>query len=119
MTPLGDGYQQIQDPCAAVSNFIEPYNLTELYKAWQIFQDPTAGLKLHLFQFDGAPLAPQFLVSATPNMLPTQLLRNVTPPAPAPSLSRRTSAAVQPQSWTLGVTGATGLTVAGIILALF
>ncbi|KAF8895239.1 chaperone for protein-folding within the ER, fungal-domain-containing protein, partial [Infundibulicybe gibba] len=119
MTPLGDGYQQIQDPCAAVSNFIEPYNLTELYKAWQIFQDPTAGLKLHLFQFDGAPLAPQFLISATPNMLPTQLLRNVTPPAPAPGLSRRTSAAVQPQSWTLGVTGATGLTVAGIILALF
>lgn len=81
MIPLGDGFQQIQDPCAAVSNFIEVYNLTELYQSWQIFLDPqTAGYKLHLFQFDGSPLAPQFLVSAVPNMLPTQLLRNVSAP---------------------------------------
>jgi hypothetical protein len=82
MTPLGDGYQQIQDPCAAVSNFLENYNDTELYQSWRIFQDPqTLGFKLHLFQFDGSPLAPQFQVSTTPNMLPTTLLRNVTPPA--------------------------------------
>lgn len=79
MTPFGDGYQQIQNPCAAVSNFIENYNLTELYTMWQIFQDPTTGYKLHLFQFDGSPLAPQFQVSTTPNMLPLQSLRNVTP----------------------------------------
>jgi len=84
MVPLGDGYQQIQDPCAAVSNFIENYNITELYQSWRIFQDPqTSAYKLHLFQFDGAPLAPQFQVSTTPIMLPTQLLRNVTPPDPA------------------------------------
>lgn len=83
MTPLGDGYQQIQDPCAAVSNFIEDYNLTELYQSWRIFQDITTTppvFKLHLFQFDGAPLAPQFQVSAQPIMLPTRLLRNVTLP---------------------------------------
>lgn len=81
MQPLGDGYQQIQDPCAAESNFIEDYNITELYQSWRIFQDPqSAEFKLHLFQFDGAPLAPQFLVSAQPNMLPTRLLRNVTAP---------------------------------------
>jgi len=36
-TPFGDGYQQIQDPCAAVSNFIEVYNFTELYESWRIF----------------------------------------------------------------------------------
>jgi Chaperone for protein-folding within the ER, fungal len=78
MTPMGDGYQQIQDPCAAVSNFIENYNDTELYQEWRIFIDATFGPKLHLFQFDGFPLAPQFQVSTTPNMLPTQLLRNVT-----------------------------------------
>lgn len=77
MHPFGDGYQQIQDPCAAVSNFLEPYNNTETYLQWRIFQDATQGYKLHLFQFDGAPLAPQFLVSTTPNMLPTQLLRNL------------------------------------------
>ncbi|GLB38577.1 putative chaperone for protein-folding within the ER, fungal [Lyophyllum shimeji] len=76
MVPAGDGYQQIQDPCAAESNFIEDYNMTEYYQQWRIFQDPTTGYKLHLFQFDGAPLAPQFQVSTTPNMLPTQQLRN-------------------------------------------
>ncbi|TFK74723.1 hypothetical protein BDN72DRAFT_628457 [Pluteus cervinus] len=80
MTPFGDGYQQVQNPCAAVSNFIENYNLTELYQSWRIFQDPVDGFKLHLFQFDGAPLAPQFQLSSTPVMLPTQPLRNVTPP---------------------------------------
>jgi len=81
LTPFGDGYQQIQDPCAPVSNFIETYNLTELYQSWQIFTDPVDGYKLHMFNFDGSAVAPQFQVSVTPNMLPTQLLRNVTPPA--------------------------------------
>ncbi|KDQ49910.1 hypothetical protein JAAARDRAFT_200425 [Jaapia argillacea MUCL 33604] len=77
MVPFGDGYQQIQDPCGAVSNFIEFYNDTELYVQWRIFQDPVDGYKLHLFQFDGSPVAPQFQVAAQPIMLPTQLLRNV------------------------------------------
>jgi len=77
--PMGDGFQQVQDPCAAISNFIEPYNLTELYQKWRIFQDPqTLEYKLHLFQWDGAPVAPQFRVSDKPNMLPTRLLRNDT-----------------------------------------
>jgi hypothetical protein len=82
MTPFGDGFQQVQDPCAAVSNFIQTYNDTELFQSWRIFVDPVDGYKLHLFQFDGSPVAPQFQVSTTPNMLPTQLLRNVTPPTP-------------------------------------
>lgn len=79
MTPFGDGFQQIQDPCAAVSNFIEIYNDTELYQSWRIFLDPNDGPKLHLFNFDGSPVAPQFQLSTTPNMLPTRALRNVTP----------------------------------------
>ena len=76
--PFGDGYQQIQDPCAAESNFIEGYNQTELYMSWQIFQDPDDGPKLHLFEADGTPVAPLFQVYSTANMLPTELLRNVT-----------------------------------------
>jgi len=75
--PFGDGFQQIQDPCAAVSNFLEDYNITELAQSWRIFQDLTTGYKLHIFQFDGAPLAPQFQVSTTPIMLPARALRNV------------------------------------------
>ncbi len=78
LTPNGDGYQQIQDPCAAISNFVENYNETELYQSWRIFQDTTDGFKLHLFAFDGSPLPPMFQVSTTPQMLPTQKLRNTT-----------------------------------------
>ncbi|KAG0701912.1 chaperone for protein-folding within the ER, fungal-domain-containing protein [Suillus ampliporus] len=77
MTPFGDGYQQIQDPCAAISNFIENYNYTELYVLWNIYQDPVNGYTLQLYQFDGSPLPPQYLISTSPNMLPTQALRNV------------------------------------------
>jgi len=78
LTPVGDGYQQVQAPCAATSNFIQNYNFTELMMSWRIFQDPTFGPKLHLFQFDGSPVAPLFQVSPNPNMLPKQRLRNVT-----------------------------------------
>lgn len=79
MTPFGDGFQQIQEPCAAKSNFFEDYNMTELYTSWRIYLDATTGgYKLHLFNFDGSPVAPLFQVSSTPNMLPTRSLRNVT-----------------------------------------
>lgn len=78
LTPFGDGYQQIQDPCAPVSNFIENYNDTELYVMWNIYQDAVRGYTLQLYQFDGTPLAPLWLLSTSPNMLPTQALRNVT-----------------------------------------
>lgn len=77
MVPFGDGYQQVQDPCAAISNFIENYNDTELYVQWNIYQDPTLGYMLQLYQFDGSPLPPMAQLSTSPNMLPTQPLRNV------------------------------------------
>ncbi|KIM52735.1 hypothetical protein SCLCIDRAFT_1223478 [Scleroderma citrinum Foug A] len=77
MVPFEDGYQQVQDPCAAISNFIENYNDTELYVQWNIYQDPTLGYMLQLYQFDGSPLPPMAQLSTSPNMLPTQPLRNV------------------------------------------
>lgn len=80
LTPFGDGYQQIQDPCAPVSNFIEYYNNTELYVLWNIYQDVVRGYTLQLYQFDGTPLPPMWQVSSSPNMLPTQPLRNVSTP---------------------------------------
>jgi len=127
MVPLGDGYQQIQDPCAAVSNFVENYNITETYKQWRIFQDPVAGYKLHLFQFDGAPLAPQFQVSPSPNMLPTQLLRNVPtaaagngvkPPARR-SLEKKSNDAVVSYQLAIGLAATAGmisLSIASLLL---
>lgn len=126
MVPFGDGYQQIQDPCAAVSNFIEDFNITETYKQWRIFQDATAGYKLHLFQFDGAPLAPQFQISTTPNMLPTQLLRNV-PTAvetgngvkkQARSLEAETNGAANGNHLTIALSACAGMVVMGIAAVL-
>ncbi|KAF8635882.1 hypothetical protein AX15_000063 [Amanita polypyramis BW_CC] len=115
MVPTGlDGFQQIQDPCAAVSNFIEAYNNTELYVQWRIFQDPTQGYKLHLFQFDGSPLAPMFQISATPNMLPTSSLRNTSSTTVAKrELVQRSSAAGQQLTTSLfGVAGLFSLALA-------
>lgn len=78
LEPMGDGYQQIQANCAAQSNFVEFYNQSELYITWNVVQDPSLGPRLYLWQFDGVQLAPMSRVSEQPNMLPTQLLRNVT-----------------------------------------
>jgi Chaperone for protein-folding within the ER, fungal len=46
--------------------------------SWQIFQDPKDGPKLHIFAWDGSPVSPLYLVSTTPQMLPTQLLYKTT-----------------------------------------
>ncbi|KAF8158452.1 chaperone for protein-folding within the ER, fungal-domain-containing protein [Crassisporium funariophilum] len=110
MVPMGDGYQQIQDPCAPISNFIEVYNFTEYYKGWRIFTDPTAGFKLHLFQFDGSPVAPMFQISTTPEMLPTRLLRNVTG---APTVARRSLSGAEALGphWAKGLWAAAGMVV--------
>jgi len=74
-----DGRQQVQDMCAAKSNIIQQFNQTTLFQSWRIFQDPQRGPKLQIYQFNGAPLSPMYLISPTPNMLPTTTLTaNVT-----------------------------------------
>ncbi|KAF7968143.1 hypothetical protein HWV62_29955 [Athelia sp. TMB] len=121
MVPLGDGYQQIQDPCAAQSDFIENYNMTELYVMYQIFLDDVTGYKLHLFQFDGTPLAPQFQLSTSPNMLPTQLLRNVSQPVVTNADGLVTKRSVEingaATSWSVGGTMGVAMTLFGLGLA--
>jgi hypothetical protein len=120
--PFNDGYQQIQDPCAAESNFIEDYNNTELYRNFAIFQDLTQGPKLHLFQFDGAPLAPQFQVSTTPIMLPTQQLRNLPKNETEKqqqrrSLEERSNGAIDNRRWkAVSIVGG-GMTVIGLVMS--
>ncbi|KAJ8081185.1 Reversal of tor2 lethality [Marasmius tenuissimus] len=84
----GDGYQQVQDPCAPVSNLIEPINNNEPFTQWRIFQDTSQGYKLHLWKYDGNPVAPLFQVSTQPIMLPKEQLRN-DPAAPAGTGSTR------------------------------
>ncbi|KAF9046264.1 chaperone for protein-folding within the ER, fungal-domain-containing protein [Panaeolus papilionaceus] len=119
MTPFPDGFQQIQDPCAAVSNFVEPYEFVEYYKGWRIFLDPNFGPKLHLFQFDGQPVAPMFQVSPTPNMLPTQPLRNI--PSDVGKVRRSTSSAssvLDSQRTTVGLlfVGAVAMVLSSLLL---
>ncbi|THV00599.1 hypothetical protein K435DRAFT_776404 [Dendrothele bispora CBS 962.96] len=104
MIPNGDGFQQIQNRCNALSNQILDYNETELYNSWRIYTDPTDGFKLHLFQFDGTPVAPQFQISSTPQMLPKAMLRA----PPTQILRRRGNGAEQRLtdiSWTFVSTG--------------
>lgn len=116
MTPFGDGFQQIQDTCAAVSNFIETYNDTELYNSWRIFTDPVDGYKLHLFNFDDSAVAPQFQVSTTPNMLPTYSLRNdSTTTVEKRSFFKRTSDATSTK-WSTSRVAAGFATMGGISL---
>ena len=122
MQPFNDGYQQIQDPCGAVSNFIEDYNNTELYQNWRIYQDAIQGYKLHLFQFDSSPLAPQFQVSTTPNMLPTQQLRNLpknNTQSTKRSLEQRSNGAVDNYPWRVATAlgaGTAALAITSLVL---
>jgi len=69
-----DGRQQVQDMCAAKSNIIQQFNQTTLFQSWRIFDDPQRGPKLQLYEFNGAPDSPMYLISPTPNMLPTTTL---------------------------------------------
>jgi len=89
MTPFGDGFQQIQSPCSATSNFLETYNDTELYLEWIIYQDSVLGFILQLYQFDGSPLPIMTQVSKTPNMLPLRALRNTS--SSSSKLSKRST----------------------------
>jgi len=84
-----DGRQQVQDMCAAKSNIIQQFNQTTLFANWNIYQDPTRGPKLQIYRFDGAPLSPMYLISATPDMLPTTTLTNTTQGQLAPSSASR------------------------------
>jgi len=61
LIPVADGYQQIQEPCSANSDFTEDYHLQEMYQSWQIFLDPVDGPKFHLFAFDGSHQNRQYI----------------------------------------------------------
>lgn len=96
--------------CAAKSNIIQQFNQTTLFLNWNIYQDPQRGPKLQLYRFDGAPLSPMYLISTTPNMLPTTTLtQNVTVGQVAPSGSSRTAE--------LGITAMVGVLGATVLVA--
>ena len=89
-----DGRQQVQDPCAAVSNQLTQWNVTVLFQSWRIFPLSSGGVHLNLYEFDGTPVAPMNLVANPPNMLPTQVLtkNNTANAAPAAATKRSLNA---------------------------
>jgi len=97
LVPVGDGFQRIEDPCAARSDFTEAYNNSELYQSWQIFNDAVDGPKLHMFAFDGSPEPPMRLLYTTPNMLPNERLHNTTQSTTV--LKRSTTNVAPPHRW--------------------
>ncbi|KAF8992862.1 hypothetical protein BDZ89DRAFT_973210, partial [Hymenopellis radicata] len=97
--PNGDGYQQVQKTCAAVSNFIENNNDTIVVDWWNIKEDVEFGYVLTMQKFDGTYWAPFKQYSTTPNMLPTHKLRNVTLGRMSPSGFALRRRAVARGSW--------------------
>ena len=60
LVPVADGYQRIQEPCSANSDFTKDH-LQEMYQSWQIFLDTVDGPKFHLFAFDGSHQNRQYI----------------------------------------------------------
>jgi len=88
LTPYGsDGLQQVQDPCAAVSNQITRYNQSITFSQWRIFT-VTGGFHLNLYEATGEPVAPMNPIFDPPNMLPTMVLVTPSPTATGPSAKR-------------------------------
>jgi len=108
--PFGDGFMQVQDACAAVSNLIQVYNQTEYFPQWNIFLDSTLGYQLQLYYYDGSTYPQQNLYSTTPNMLPTKPLRNASTTVGKRELVKR-SAALRARGWD-------SLTVVGLTAAM-
>ncbi|KAL1302065.1 hypothetical protein AAFC00_002507 [Neodothiora populina] len=73
LTPFAvDGRQLLSDPCTAQTSTYTRYNQSEIFERYSIYTDPYHGiLRLDMYQFDGTPLQPMFLVYSPPNMLPT------------------------------------------------
>ncbi|TIC35747.1 methionine adenosyltransferase II, beta [Wallemia mellicola] len=77
-TPIAeDGRIQVEDPCAASSNVLTTANITRNFQSFLPFDDPVKDKKaLQLYDFDGSLLAPMYLISKSPNMLPTGSITN-------------------------------------------
>ena len=72
-----DGRIQVEDPCAASSNVLTTANITRHFSKYLTFDDPVKDKPaLQLYDFDGSTLAPMYLISQSPNMLPTSSITN-------------------------------------------
>ncbi|OAL34733.1 hypothetical protein AYO20_05928 [Fonsecaea nubica] len=83
LTPFGvDGRQLTSAHCSYDNAIYIRYEQPEFFQSYQVLTDPFHNVpRLNLYQFDGAPLQPMYLMYSPPQMLPTQTLN----PTSAPS----------------------------------
>ncbi|KAL1969839.1 hypothetical protein VTN77DRAFT_7348 [Rasamsonia byssochlamydoides] len=76
LTPFtSDGRQLISNPCAGEYASYTRYNQTEVFKSYSVYTDPFHNVpRLDLYEFDGTPMQPLYLVYKPPEMLPTTTL---------------------------------------------
>jgi len=74
-----DGRQLYYDPCAYDEAVYTRYNQSEMFERYEVFTDPYHNIpRLNLYQFDGSPIMPLYLVYSPPQMLPTKTLNPLT-----------------------------------------
>lgn len=70
-----DGRQITSQPCDGDNSIYLRYNQTENMEKYAVYEDPYHGIpRLDLYQFDGTPIMPLYLVYSPPQMLPTTTL---------------------------------------------
>nr|POE88011.1 protein rot1 [Quercus suber] len=86
-----DGRQLMSEPCKYKNSVYTRYNQSELFQRYSVYLDPYHNIpRLDLYQFNGAPLQPMYLVMNPPQMLPTSTLHSAsTASASATGKSKR------------------------------
>ncbi|KAF2207698.1 hypothetical protein CERZMDRAFT_23538, partial [Cercospora zeae-maydis SCOH1-5] len=87
LTPIAvDGRQLLSKPCDNENAIYTRYNQSELFKQYQVLIDPYHNVKrLNLWEFDGTPMQPFYIVSGPLQMLPTTTLHATTTATAKPS----------------------------------
>ncbi|KAF4307393.1 putative endoplasmic reticulum protein-folding chaperone [Botryosphaeria dothidea] len=75
LAPFGDGRQLLSDPCKYDAGVYTKYAQNETFKQYEVVTDSYHKIKrLNLYQFDGTPVIPLYLVQTPAEMLPTSTL---------------------------------------------
>lgn len=96
-TPFAvDGRQLLSEPCSADESIYTRYNQTETFLSYEVLVDPYHNIqRLNLYEFDGTPMIPMYLVYSPPQMLPTITLNPTATVAGATTTSNAKSKKVR------------------------
>ncbi|KAK5127795.1 hypothetical protein LTR85_004911 [Meristemomyces frigidus] len=90
LTPIDvDGRQLLSSPCEYDNAIYTRYNQSELFERYSAYTDPYHNIpRLDMYQFDGSPMNPMYLVYSPPQMLPTTTLNPTSATATSTSASK-------------------------------